>query len=378
MAFASFAPDRDKLPRTMISIIIPTFNEERYIEACLRSVLAFYIPNAQRIEILVLDGRSTDRTRKIVSELAAQDARIRLIDNPGRIQSCALNVGIENATGEWILRLDAHASYPSDYLNRCLATALRTGADNVGGICITRPGGPRYQAHIVQALTTHRFGVGNSGFRVGARAGSADTVPFGFFCRAVFDRIGLFDERLDRCQDYELNRRITRTGGTIWMDPNIRSSYFNIGTLRAFLSKQLLRQGPFTAYMWYLAPYALAPRHLVTALFTLFVIAGGVAAATIPEAAWGFGGVFASYVALAFLASAQQAFRFRDLRHIACLPPCFLLFHLSNGLGVLIGLALLALRVAPVQQRKEPWAGAGRLRAFPSDASQVRPEARTG
>jgi succinoglycan biosynthesis protein ExoA len=362
----------------MISIIVPTFNEERFIEACLRSVLAFQVPEAERIEILVLDGRSTDRTHEIVSVIAAENDCIRLIDNPGRIQSCALNEGIARATGEWILRLDAHASYPPDYLIRCFATARRTGAANVGGVCDTHPGGLNYQAQLVQALTTHRFGVGNSGFRVGAREGRADTVPFGYFRREVFDRIGLFDERLVRCQDYELNRRIAESGGTVWMDPAIRSSYFNLRTIRAFLAKQIGKQGPFTAYMWYLAPYAMVPRHAVTAIFAAFVLAGAVAAPWVPGALWVFSAVMALYAALAFLAAGQQAFRFRDPRHLVCLPPCFLLFHLAHGLGVLGGIARLATGAAPVQHRPEPWAGAGRFRAYSPRRDDFAPEVDPG
>jgi len=349
----------------MISILIPCFNENRYIERCLRSVLAFEIPENEEIEILVLDGRSTDETREIVLRFVNDDPRVRLLDNPGRIQSCALNLGIREATGGWIMRLDAHTLYPADYLRLCYETARQSGADNVGGVCITYPGGTGYAAQLVQALTTHRFGVGNSGFRTTAQAGLRDTVPFGFFRREVFDRIGYFDKRLVRTQDYEFNRRLVASGGSIYLNPEIRSSYFNLPALSLFLKKQLLHQGPYNAYMWYLAPYAFVPRHAVTGCFALFFW-GSLALAQVHHfLAWFFLAVMALYFCLGGLASVQQAGRYSDLRHVVCLPFGFFLFHLCHGTGELLGLARLLCRTAPVLKVREPWPGAGKFRPWP-------------
>lgn len=349
----------------MISILIPCFNEEKYIAECLRSALAFELPEDQRIEVLVLDGRSIDGTCRLVEAVAAEDARVRLLDNPKRIQSCGLNLGIRQARGEWIMRLDAHTHYPADYLRLCYETARQTGADNVGGVCITHPGGAGYQAQLVQALTTHRFGVGNSGFRTGAKAGPRDTVPFGFFRREVFDRVGYFDERLVRTQDYEFNRRLRAAGGRIYLNPAIRSSYFNLPGLVLFLKKQLLRQGPYNAFMWYLAPYSFAPRHAVTCCFALFFW-GGLALSLVSRPnLWLFLSVMALYTGLGLFAAAQQARRYGFWRHVVSLPAGFFLFHLFHGTGVLLGLVQLACRVAPVQQAGEPWSGAGKSRAWP-------------
>jgi succinoglycan biosynthesis protein ExoA len=348
----------------VISILIPTYNEERYIADCLRSVLEFRIPDIEEIEIFVLDGMSTDRTREVVRAFRARDARIQLVENPGRIQSCALNLGILRARGAWILRLDAHARYPEDYLARCFEIAMRTGAENVGGICITQPGGDGYGAQVVQALTTHRFGVGNSGFRTRASAGFRDTVPFGFFRRDVFQRIGLFDERLVRTQDYEFNRRLAKAGGRVYLDPSIQSSYFNLGSLRALLAKQLRAQGPYCAYMWNIAPYAFAPRHAVTAVFAAAVWVGTALAICWPTLMLPFGAVLAAYASLAVVAAVQQAVRFRDVRHVVALPFAFFLFHLCHGTGVLAGLARVATGTAPTRVKSEPWPGAGKLRPW--------------
>ena len=334
----------------MISILVPTFNEERYIERCLTSILAFELPSAETIEVLVLDGRSTDHTRELVAARAAGDTRISLIDNPGRLQSRGLNIGIARAAGDWIMRLDAHTIYPADYLRECYETAKRTGADNVGGRCTTLPGGPSYGASVVQALTTHRFGVGNSGFRTHAPEGRRDTVPFGFFRRDVFSRVGLFDERLERAQDYEFNRRIAKHGGTVHFSPTIHSTYYNLPSFVSFLKKQATKQGPFNAYMWFVAPYTFAARHAVTGAFALFFWLGGALSLAAPFLAVPFLSILALYCLLAMVAGLQQAFRFREWRHAFSLPPAFLLFHLVHGTGLLTGLFRLAAGRAPVQR----------------------------
>lgn len=349
----------------MITILIPCYNEERYIEKCLRSVLDFELTEKIKIEVLVLDGGSTDATRDIVATLGAQDFRIRLIDNPGRIQSIGLNIGIRESSGEWIMRLDAHTRYPPDYLMLCYQTAIETGADNVGGVCITHPGGEHYAAQFVQALTTHKFGVGNSGFRTGAKAGPRDTVPFGFFRRNVFDRIGFFDERLVRTQDYEFNRRLAAAGGKIYLNPDIQSSYFNLPDFRSFLKKQLQKQGPYNAYMWYLAPYAFVPRHAITGCFSLFFWAGLLMSPVSSSISSIYISILTLYFTLGFLASIQQALRYKLWRHLFFLPFGFFLFHISHGTGVLVGLFKLFTHSAPVQKGAEPWPGAGKFRAWP-------------
>ena len=166
-----------------VSVIIPCYRERDFIGGCLDSVLAFELPPYVTIEVLVADGMSSDGTRDIVAAVAARDPRVRLLDNPGRTAPAALNLAIAQAHGDYILRLDAHSVYPPDYLRKCLETARRTGADNVGGLFLTEARGAGYAAAMVQALTTHWFGVGNAGYRTGVAEGPADTVPYGCFKR---------------------------------------------------------------------------------------------------------------------------------------------------------------------------------------------------
>jgi glycosyltransferase involved in cell wall biosynthesis len=334
---------------TVVSIVIPCRNEEQYIAACVESVLAFDRPDDLDIEVLVIDGRSTDRTVAIVRSIAASAGVIRIIDNPNVSPPAAMNIGVRHARGRWVMRLDAHTEYPRDYLRACHEVALRTGADNVGGIVVTRPGASTYSAHLVQALTTHRFGVGDSAFRTGGLEGEVDTVPFGYFRRDVFDRVGVYDERLIRASDYELNRRIRAQGGRVYMSPAIRSSYHNQPSMVAFLRKQLVLEGPYNAYMWYLAPGAFSLRHAVTAIFVLGLGGGLLLGAAFRPAALLWLAVMALYAGLAVLASWQQALRYGRPDYIVVLPWCFLLFHVVHGFGVLCGLARIVTKTAPMQ-----------------------------
>lgn len=349
-----------------VSVLIPCLNERRFIEECLSSVLAFDVPTGvELLEILVIDGGSSDGTRDIVSALAQKDSRIKLIANPRRIQSTGLNAALKDARGDYILRLDAHSLYPRNYLALLVETSLRTGCENVGGLFITQRRDETYQSGLVQALTTHKFGVGNAGFRLGASEGKADTVPYGFFPRHVFDRIGLFDERLVRAQDYEMNRRIIESGGCVWRNPNIHVAYHPPATLQSFLRKQVELEAPYNVYLWYVAPYAFAVRHAITGFFSIGVIAGVLLSPFSRTVRIVFGLVMTLYLVLAVLSAVQQAIRYREPRHVLMLPVAFFLYHFLHGLGLIAGALRLLTGRAPVQKSPEPWSGAGRFRAWP-------------
>ena len=333
-----------------IDVIIPVLNEEPFIKPCLESLLGFEHDSGTAMTVYVVDGGSSDSTKEIVREMAASNPEIRILDNPKRIQSCALNKALGLGIGDYVLRLDAHARYPRDYLVRCLAVSQATNADNVGGIIVTHAGGPGFQAKLVQSLCTHRFGVGNSSFRLNARPGPADTVPFGFFRRGIFQKIGFFDERLVRAQDYEFNRRIIASGGRVWLDPAIRAEYFNLPNLWSFYKKQFLREGCYNAYMWYFAPYAFALRHALTGLFAAGILGGCLGSLFTPLIFWPFAAVITLYFLFASIASVQQACRYRSAALAVALPPCIFVFHFLHGLSVLGGLFKLWTGTSPVQK----------------------------
>jgi glycosyltransferase involved in cell wall biosynthesis len=337
----------------LISVIIPCRNEEKFIEECIKSVWGFLLPANTEIEILVLDGISDDHTVNIVQSIMQGDSRVRLIINEKKYQVAALNLGIRNAKGEYILRLDAHAVYPVNYLLLNYTTSVSTNADNVGGIIITMPGAETYGAQIVQALTTHKFGVGNSGFRTGSSEGSVDTVPYGFFKRSLVDKVGNYNEQLVSGEDYEFNCRIRRTGGKVWINPLIQVQYFNQPSLGQFLKKQYSREGHYNAYMWYLAPYTFAFRHSIPGVFSAGVITGGILSFFSGFILMIFIAIMMLYGVVAVISSVQQAYRYKRPSFIFTLPFCFFGFHFLYGLGVLSGIAKLILNIAPVKRIQE-------------------------
>lgn len=339
------------MEKTAISIIIPCRNEEKFIENCIQSVQDFSIPDDTGIEILIIDGKSIDNTRNIVESLIKNDSRIMLIENPNIFQSFAINIGLKKAQGEFIMRLDAHTIYPKNYLCDLYETIIKTNSDNCGGQLITKPGGNTYGAAIVQALTTHPFGVGNSGFRTGLKQGEVDTVPFGFFKKDIFKKIGYFDERLIRAQDYEFNSRIIKNGGKIWLNPTVIATYYNQNRLYKFYKKQMLIEATYNAYMWYLAPYTFTYRHAITGVFVIGLIGGFLLSPFILFIRYIFFSVLALYFMLATISAFQQAIRYNNPLHIFVLPICFFLYHFLHGLGVLGGLLRLVTGTSPVQSR---------------------------
>jgi len=350
------------MKKELISVLIPVRNEELFLESLLKSVTGFIIPDYSEIEVWIIDGMSSDKSLDIVRKFQKKFKFIKIFENSGVFQAHGLNSVLGSLECEWVLRLDAHTNYPSDYLLKCYQTAKLRKSDNCGGVINTYPGNNSYSASIVQAITTHKFGVGNSGFRTNLSEGLVDTVPFGFFKKEVFKKIGVFDERLIRAQDYEFNKRITQAGGAIWINPNIVANYYNQSSMGAFLKKQFFKEAPYNAYMWYLAPYTFAYRHAITGVFSAGIILGLVLSILFKWIYFTFITIMALYFVLAVISAYQQAKRYKMWTHVFILPWSFFLYHFIHGVGVLKGILLLLLRKAPVQKIKEPWNGYGRFR----------------
>ncbi len=252
------------------SIIIPMRNEEAYVSKCLDSVLT-QIQGRNDLEVLCVDGASDDRTRQIVLEYAERDSTVKLVDNPKKIVPVGMNKAIAQAKGEVIIRLDCHAEYDSDYITKCLEVLGRTGADNVGGYLRTVPGSDTTVGRAVAAALSSRFGVGGSVFRTGGDEREVDTVPFGCFRKDVFERFGLYDERLVRNQDMELNSRIRAGGGRIIISPEIQLTYYNRPTFGGMAS-QAFSNGLWNVYTIYLVGSGLRLRHFIPMGFVASVI----------------------------------------------------------------------------------------------------------
>jgi len=329
--------------RPRVSVIVATRNEEAHIEQCLRTVLDGALP-PDDLEIVVADGGSTDRTREIIAGIAREHPNVRLIDNPGRTAPAGFNRAIWASRGDAVCVLSAHCYVDPYYFEAALEALDRVDADVVGGPMATLPGGQGMQARLVQALTTTRFGVGGS-FRTFVKEGPVDTVVFGVYRRAVFERIGLFDERLVRNQDNELNSRLRAGGRGCWMVPTMKSYYYNRAGLKQ-LFWQNFRNGMYGVLTWRINPASFMLRHAVPMLFVLFLILGGLLAVIHPVLTLAYTGLLCLYGLLAVAASVQQGIRYRT--GLALLMPLmFLGLHVAYGIGAVFGLFRFGLRRVP-------------------------------
>jgi glycosyltransferase involved in cell wall biosynthesis len=321
-----------------VSVIIPVRNEERYIERCLYTLARQDYPR-ERFEVLVVDGRSDDATRPIVTRFRAESTLdVGLLDNPRRKTAAALNVGLREARGEVIVRVDGHAAVAPDFLRRSVAALIETGADCVGGVIESE--GDTYMGNVIALAMASRFGVGGAAFRVGG-SGKADTVAFGAYRRDVFDRIGHFTEEIDRGEDDEFNYRLRDAGGTILLVPGIRARYTARGSLAGLWRQyfgygrakpEVLRRHPAQARLRQLAPPAFA---LALGAALAQAISGSATSVRILAL------VYTGAATIASLALASQ----RRWRYLPPLPIAFACLHLSYGLGFIVGLVGLGGRI---------------------------------
>ena len=185
----------------MLSVICPIYNEAKYIDVCVQSILLQDYPK-QQLEVLFVDGMSKDGTRDIVNNYSKQYPFIRLLNNEKRIVPVAMNIGIKASIGDIVMRLDAHAQYPPNYFSVLVKELVRLRADNVGVACKTDVLNKTSKTLAIREVLSNRFGVGNSTFRLGVdKVIEVDTVPFGCWKKDVFNKYGFYDERLIRNQD---------------------------------------------------------------------------------------------------------------------------------------------------------------------------------
>lgn len=327
-----------------VSIIIPIRNEETFIAQCLEAVIDQDYPK-DRMEVLVVDGRSEDRSREIVGEFSLRYPMIKLLDNPWLTAPAAMNLGIKKARGDVIVRVDGHCWLESDYISQCVKCLRRTGADNVGGLM--KAVGQGYVGQVIALAINSFFGSGGSKFHYASEEQIVDTVYLGAFPRRVFDRVGFFNERLVRNQDYELNYRIRAAGGKIFLSPAIKSYYYGRSSL-IDLWHQYFQYGFWKLEMLQVRPRSVRPRHLAAPLFVFTLFASGL----LGFLHRGFLILsllaMASYLAASFLSSLLIASR-KGWRCFPLLPVVFAIIHLGWGSGFLWGLVRLCLRRAGFQ-----------------------------
>ncbi len=331
-----------------VSVVMPVRNEERFVATAIRSVLDQTLADS---EVLVVDGRSEDDTRRIVTEIAAQEPRVRLLDNPDRTIPAALNVGMRVARGRYLARVDAHARISDDYVERGVdQLEAEAGVAAVGGcrhgVADTRTG------RAVAAVLSSPFGVGNSVNHYGTEAQDTDHASFGVYRLDVLRQVGGWDERLAVNEDVDIDHRILGVGHRIRYDPQMHI-YWQVRETVRQLGRQYRRYGRGKAGMVLKnGPTAVRPRHLAApALVITLGAAAGLAATDRRRAATLLAAPYAAgLVAATALTARKTDEEGADVSKVA-LPAAFAAMHLGWGLGFLEGLVL---RLSPADSSAPP------------------------
>ncbi len=318
----------------LVTVLVPARNEEVHLGDCLDSILAQTYTN---LDVVVVDGASTDKTADIVREYAARDPRVRLASNPAAITPVSLNVGLREAKGKWLVRVDAHSTVPPEYVDIAV-THLKE--DKWGGVGGRKDGvGITSAGRAIAVAMASPFGVGNSTYHHGTGVQSVDHIPFGAYPVDLARSIGGWDEKLKVNQDFEFDWRIRDAGHELLFDPALRIDWLcrqSVGDLW----KQYVRYGRGKAKVMAMHPRSIAIRHLVApALVAWLVLAVVIAPARLMLSAI----MIAPYVLGVAVASALTARKVGrgDRKH---LPLIFPAMHLGWGYGFYRGLVDLVVQ----------------------------------
>lgn len=319
----------------LVSIIVPCYNEEKTIHQLLDAVRV-QTYRGDRMELIISDGMSTDRTREVIAEFEAEypNFNVRVLENSVRTIPSGLNQAIRHADGEIIIRLDAHSIPIPEYVERCVAAHLSAKGDNIGGVWEIHAGDKTWIAESISCAAAHPLGVGDAMYRLNAKEGAVDTVPFGSFRRILTDKIGFFDETLLANEDYEFNTRVREAGGVVWLDPSIRSVYFSRSTLGK-LASQYWRYGFWKWRMLRRYPQTLRWRQALPPLFVMSLIVLIVLSLWIAPARFVLAAQVIFYLVALGLAGLKLAIEKRQPLLALGLPLAIATMHIAWGAGFL-------------------------------------------
>ncbi len=324
-----------------VSVIIPCRNEERFIANCLDSIICNDFPK-ERLEVLVVDGMSEDRTREIVEKYRKEHLFIRLINNSKKLTPFAFNEGIRNSHGDLVMIMSAHATYEKDYIKKCVSASQEYDAENVVGIWKIVPRGDGFIDKAIVLALSSSFGVGNAKYRTSFNkkneAEYVDTGAYGCYKKDVFKKIGLFNENLNHSQDMEFNLRLKKAGGKTLLLPDTIVSYFARTDFKSFC-KHNFRNG-----VWVILPFKYTTsrpvsfRHLIPITFVSSLIISGILSLFLQIFIWPFLFIICSYFLCNMYSSAKIAIKKKDIRYFFMMPIIYSFLHITYGLGSLWGL----------------------------------------
>ena len=316
---------------------VVAYNEEQYLPMLLEDILAQDYPH-EKTEILLIDSMSKDSTLQIIQEFAegkdaTEYANVRIFSNPKGNIPAGCNVALKNYAGDAIIRIDAHARLPKEFIRKN-AEVIEAGEMASGGArpCITLKDTP--WAKTLLFAENSKFGSGAASYRNSGEAGYEDSLFCGMYRREVFEKVGFYDERLPRSEDNEMSFRIKKAGIRLHYDPSIIYYQYMRSSLKAIL-KQKFGNGQAVSQTTKIVPGCFSLFHFVPFLFVMAIIVTSViAAAGFPYlciAMWGI--YFLAAIVFMITGSLREGFQITNL----ALPGVFLVMHLCYGTGTLIG-----------------------------------------
>lgn len=319
-----------------ISIIIPCKNEEKYIGECLNSVVKNDYPK-EDIEIFIIDGMSNDNTRIIAEKYSEYYKEFHLMINKKETVPYALNMAIKKSKGEYIIRLDAHTKIPENYFSELVKWSKKLNAVNIGVLCKTETKNKNFKTNSIIKVLSNKFGVGNSYFRIGTnKIKEVDTVPFGCYRREVFNKVGLFDTRLTRNQDIELNKRIKKNKYKIYLLPHLCSTYYARETFWGIAKNNFLT-GHFNILTVYFTKKisSLSLRHFIPLIFISSILIPLIFMIWLPYLGLISLNIIFIYLLVLLIISVRINDSTTSIRHLIS---TFLILHFSYGIGSILGL----------------------------------------
>jgi glycosyltransferase involved in cell wall biosynthesis len=326
-------------PRPIVSAVVAVRNEERHIESVLTSLLRQDTPDFN-LELIVVDGDSSDATQGITQRIAVADHRVKLVVNKHKKTPYAFNLGLNAAAGEYVCILGAHTVYARDYIATCLAELKRSGAAGCSGREWVREGGSGLQARLIAWALAHPFGTSTGSMRTRG-AGFADSIPYAVFLKSALINVGGYDTQLHRNQDNDICQKLRARGHTLYMTDKTFCEYFVSPDLMS-LSEYAFKTGFWNFISLKVNPASMALRHFVPAAFVAVALVSGLAFllsfGAIGHARLALRGSFLllmlTYSIASLGAACHIAFKQRSLD--ALLLPCgFLVLHFSYGIGTL-------------------------------------------
>ena len=329
------------MEKPFVSIVIPCRNEEKFIEKCLNSIFVQDYPK-NRMEILVVNGISEDKTKQIVINISHKNPIVKLLENPKKITSAAFNIGIKKSKGNFIIIMGAHSNYKNNYISKCIDTSVKNKADNVGGIWkIMATKNTIINKSIVFASSSI-FGAGNAYYRRGylKKIIEVDTVFGGCYRKKVFDKIGFFNENLVRSQDIELNIRLKKANGKILLNPEIVAYYYPKSTLKEFFKHNFI-DGVWTICPIKISNIPLKLRHYIPLFFVLSLLGSLLLSLFWIIFLYLFAFISGIYLATNLYFSAKIAIQEKNIKYILLMPITFACRHFGYGIGSLWGILTL-------------------------------------